>query len=633
MNFENLLQHAAARAIQELYGQSVEPNSVQVNLTPAEYEGHFTLVVFPLVRYSKRKPEETADDLGRALCAQLPELTGFNTVKGFCNLTVADAAWREFLRDLLRQGPSYGRLPAQNGTVVVEYCSPNTNKPLHLGHVRNILLGWSTCQILEQAGYRVVKTQVINDRGVHICKSMLAWQRFGNGATPQRTGQKGDHFVGDYYVRFEQAFQAEYAAWQSTPAATALLAEWLSGKGAEKARKELGNAADDTQLSKYFFKEVFKNTYFNQHSELGAAATRMLEAWEAGDPSVRALWQTMNGWVYEGFDETFRTLGVGFDKVYYESDTYLLGKDMVEKGLGTGVFFRKEDQSVWADLRDAKLDEKLVVRSNGTSVYITQDIGMAPMRYRDFQMEKMVYVVGDEQEYHFKVLFELLKRLGEPYAAGLYHLSYGMVELPEGKMKSREGTVVDADDLVATLLEEVRLESENRDTLAGLSEEDKNNIWHQIALGALKFYLLKVQPKSKMIFDPKKSIDLQGQTGPYIQNAFVRTQAVQRRAAEGQFTVGDADAYTELEATEKALIRQLHEYPAIVRRAAEGYNPGEVANYAYALAQGYHHFWNEVSILRAEPDAAAFRLALSRAVALVLESSMRLLGVEMPEKM
>ncbi len=633
MNFELLIQQAVARAVEELYGQTIGPETVQVNLTPAEYEGHFTVVVFPLVRLSKRKPEETGEDLGRALCSSMPQVVGFNTVKGFCNLVLSDEAWRNFLDSLLEQDDRYGKLPEKGSTVVVEFCSPNTNKPLHLGHVRNILLGWATCQILERAGYRVVKTQVINDRGIHICKSMLAWQRFGNGATPQSAGKKGDHLVGDFYVRFESAFRDEYASWQTTPTAAALLADWLAGKGAEKARKELGPDAGEESLSTYFFKEVFKNTYFNQHSELGAAATKMLEDWEAGDPEVRRLWQTMNGWVYDGFEQTFRTLGVHFDKVYYESETYLLGKDMVEKGLSSGVFFRKEDSSVWADLRDVKLDEKLVVRSNGTSVYITQDIGMAPMRYRDFGMDKMVYVVGDEQEYHFKVLFELLKRLGEPYAAGLYHLSYGMVELPEGKMKSREGNVVDADDLVGTLLEEVQLESEGRDTLAELGEAEKTAIWHKIALGALKFYLLKVQPKSKMIFDPKKSIDLQGQTGPYIQNAFVRTQAVRRRAAEGRFELGDAHAHTVLEPTEIALLRQLHEYPATVRRAAEGYNPGEVANYAYALAQGYHHFWNEVSILRAEPDAAAFRLSLSRAVALVLESSMRLLGIEMPEKM
>lgn len=633
MNFEKTLQTATVQVVQTLYGQAIAPDSVQVNLTPAEYEGHFTIVVFPLVRFSKRKPEETAEDLGRALCAALPDFTAFNVVKGFCNLTLSDAAWIRFLYEVLETGAAFGELPRKNETVLVEYCSPNTNKPLHLGHIRNNLLGWSISQILDRAGYDVVKTQVINDRGIHICKSMLAWQRFGEGATPESTEMKGDHFVGKYYVLFEQKFQAEYREWQATAEAEAHFSEWSGGKGGEKARKELGPDIAESALKAYFFKEAFKNTYFNKYSDLGTSATRMLEAWEASDPEVRALWQTMNGWVYSGFAETFKTLGVGFDREYYESNTYLLGKDMVENGLEKGVFFRKEDTSVWVDLREAKLDEKLVVRSNGTSVYITQDIGLAHMRFADYAMQKMVYVVGDEQEYHFKVLFEILKRLGEPYAAGLFHLSYGMVELPEGKMKSREGTVVDADDLVAALIEEVRQESEARETLSGLSESERADIWRKIGLGALKFFLLKVQPKSKMIFDPKKSIDLQGQTGPYIQNAFVRTQAVQRRATDAQFVLGNAAAYTQLESSERELIRHLHEFPAVVRRAADAYNPGDVANYAYALAQGYHQFWNDVSILRAEPDAAAFRLELSRAVAQTLESAMRLLGIEMPEKM
>lgn len=648
MDIEILLKETVANAATALYGQAIGPEAVLLNRTPDEFDGHLTVVVFPFVKFARRKPEEVADDLGKAVTAASPHFVSYNVVKGFCNFVVAEGTWKQFLYSILQKGDNFGQWPSNGQSVVLEYSSPNTNKPLHLGHIRNNLLGYSACMVLEKAGYKVVKTQVINDRGIHICKSMLAWQRFGNGETPESSGMKGDHLVGKYYVAFENAFRKEYKTWQESSEAQALFGTWSENeKTIAKASKEIevkkkkefeknGEPVGDLSVSKedlqaYYFGEVYKNTYFNTHSELGRAAGQMLEAWEAGDPDVRQLWQMMNAWVYAGLDQTYRNLGVSFDKNYYESETYLLGKGIIEKGLASGAFYRKDDSSVWVDLSSIKLDEKLLLRSNGTTVYITQDIGMAPVRYEHYKMDKMVYVVGDEQDYHFKVLFEILKRMGEPYAAGLYHLSYGMVELPHGKMKSREGTVVDADDLMDLVISEVRAESEERETLADLSDAEKAEIYRKVAMAAMKFFILKVNPQSKMIFDPKKSIDLQGHTGPYIQNAYVRTQAVQRRAES--ITLGDPHGYQGLEPAEMELLRLLLEYPQVVRKAADTYNPAEVANFAYSLAQAYHKFWNDVTILRAPADAAAFRLDLSKAVAVALKSAMGLLGVEMPDRM
>lgn len=646
-SIEITLKKLTAEAVQSLYGETVAAESVTLNTVPAEMAGHFAIVVFPFVRLAKKKPEEVGAEIGAYLKANCNDIAEVSVEKGFCNLTIKDSYWHSFTNAILAEGDNFGKLAPKNKKVIIEYSSPNTNKPLHLGHVRNNLLGYATCQILEQAGYEVIKTQVINDRGIHICKSMLAWQQFLNDETPESIGMKPDHFVGKCYVRFEQEFQLEYKAWQQTDAAQTALNTWLANEAAvlkvkkdlikdleKEAKGEDGVVSDekiDQALRSYFFKEVHKNTYFNKQSPLGQAATTMLEQWEAGDAEVRALWEKMNNWVYEGMNQTYARLGVAFDKNYYESQTYLLGKDIIERGLNSGTFFKHEDNSVRVDLRDAKLDEKVLLRSNGTSVYITQDIGMAPLRHREYGMDKMIYVVGDEQEYHFKVLFEILKRLDEPYASGLYHLSYGMVELTTGRMKSREGTVVDADDLMDEVINEVAAESAERNTLDGLADTEKQDIYRRVGLGALKFYILKVNPKSRMIFDPKQSIDLQGQTGPYIQNAYVRTQAVQRRAAE--LTLGNAADYTTLEKAELHLLRIMHEYPNVVNKAAEAYNPADVANFIYELARGYHHFWGEINILRSAPDAAAFRIELSKAVALVLRSAARLLGMEMPERM
>ena len=498
---------------------------------------------------------------------------------------------------------------------MVEFSSPNTNKPLHLGHIRNILLGWATGQLLEQAGYDVKKVQIINDRGIAICKSMLAWQKFGDGATPASTGTKPDHFVGRYYVLFEQKFQEEYRDWQAT----------------ETGRGVYERSAKDGVAKKHFFKSYAKK-YFNEYSQLGAEAKKMLLAWEAGEADTVTLWKKMNGWVYEGFAETYERLGVTFDKLYYESSTYQLGKDMVELGVDKNVFNAREDGSIYADLTDAKLSEKTLMRADGTSIYITQDLGTARLRYDDFGARRMIYVVGDEQNHHFSTLFELLKRLDEPYADGLYHLSYGMVDLPTGKMKSREGTVVDADDLMAVVIDEARQASAERAATDGLTEEEQERIIQQIGMAALKFHIIKVGPQKRMMFDPKESVDMQGQTGPYVQNAYVRTQAVWRKAGEAD--VSAAKEYRALAPAERELINQLYAYPQLISDAAESYDPSLIAMYCYELAKSLHKFWHDHSILNAEtPAAVAFRLQLCRAVGNVLRSGMRCLGIQVPQRM
>jgi len=614
MDIIAIIQSGVAAAVQALYGQETAAADVVVTTTRKEFAGDFTVVVFPYTKAARKKPEQIGQEIGEYLREQRLEIADFNVIQGFLNLSVSADFWRHFLLDMYKQ-PDFGRQPRLGRKVMVEYCSPNTNKPLHLGHIRNILLGWSTAQILDAAGFDVVKVQVINDRGIAICKSMLAWVRFGEGATPESTGIKPDHFVGDYYVRFEQAFREEYKQWQAGEAGQAVLA----------AEAKAGEEAPD------FFKR-YKDTYFNKYSQLGADAREMLRRWENGDAETVALWKRMNNWVYAGFDETFGKLRVSFDKLYYESETYVLGKDMVDKGLADGVFYRKDDGSVWADLTDAKLDQKALLRSDGTSLYITQDLGTAHHRYEDFGVERMVYVVADEQNYHFQVLFELLKRLGEPYAAGLFHLSYGMVELPEGKMKSREGTVVDADDLIAEVVAEARLNSQERDTTADLSEEERQAIISDIALAAIKYFIIKVHPKKRMIFDPKESVDLQGQTGPYVQNAYVRIRSVLRKADAAAFPL--AAEYTDLLQDEKDLIQQVYAFPAVITEAARDYDPSTLAVYGYQLAKAFHKFYHDHSILNADtPAKRDFRLALSQAVSHVLRHSMKLLGIDMPERM
>jgi arginyl-tRNA synthetase len=634
MKFINKVQDLISQAVNSLYSEVVEAKNIGINQTPSEYEGQLTVLVFPFVRFSKLKPEETAQQLGQYLMANCTDLRSFNVVKGFLNLDIKPAAWIQFLLETADLGENYGKAAqALNKKVVLEYSSPNTNKPLHLGHIRNNLLGYSMAQILEFVGYEVVKTQVINDRGVHICKSMLAWKLFGNGETPESSNKKGDHLVGDYYVRFESEFQSEFKQWQNTPEASAIFDDWFSKNGAKAfAKVSLKDPNDLDEKKAYFFKEVHKNTYFKETSPLGKACNQMLQDWENNVEEVRLLWTKMNGWVYEGMNLTYKNLGVSFDKNYYESNTYLTGKEMIEVGLNNGVFTKREDNSVWIDLTDVKLDEKLVIRSNGTSVYITQDIGLAAQRFEEFGMDKMIYVVGDEQEYHFKVLFEILKRLGQPYSKDLYHLSYGMVELTTGKMKSREGTVVDADNLMDEVFREVKAESSERATLQDLTPQEQDNIYRQVALGALKFFILKVDPKKRMVFDPKQSIDFQGFTGPYIQNAYVKTQAVQRKAKE--LALGDAQSYLDLEPSELEICMLLHNFNLAVQSAATTYNPADLANYAYNLAKSYHRFWAEVPVLRAnDPNALAFRIKISQAVAATLKNAMGLLGVSLPDRM
>ena len=610
-----ILESAVRDALSELYGADAANQDITLQTTRKEFAGEFTVVTFPLTRLARKKPDEIARDLGEYLKANVAEVADFNVIKGFLNLEITDAYWKSFLLEAA-QAEDFGQAAPKEETVVVEFCSPNTNKPLHLGHMRNILLGWSTSQLLEKAGYDVKKVQIINDRGIAICKSMLAWQQEADGATPESVGMKPDHFVGHYYVLFEKKYQAEYKEWQGTAEGRAVY-EQLGKEGQSDAA---------------FFKS-YEKKYFNRYSKIGGEARELLLKWEAGDPATVELWKKMNGWCYAGFDETYERLGVSFDKLYYESDTYVLGKDMIDKGLDRGIFERREDGSIFADLTDKKLPEKTLMRADGTSIYITQDLGTAALRYDDFGAKRMIYVVGDEQNGHFAMLFELLKRLGEPYAEGLYHLSYGMVDLPSGKMKSREGTIVDADDLMKEVIHEARLASQERAATEGLSAEEQEAIIRQIGLAALKFHIIKVGPQKRMTFDPKESVDMQGQTGPYVQNAYVRTRAVWRKAGADR-DVSAASGYGELAPAEKDLVSQLYAFPGLVSDAAEAYDPSVIAMYCYELAKGLHKFWHDHSILSAETEAAvAFRLQLCRAVGNTLQAGMRLLGIEVPERM
>ncbi|OAV45246.1 arginine--tRNA ligase [Lewinella sp. 4G2] len=610
-----ILTEAVQRALSELYATDASGQEVTLQTTRREFEGEYTIVTFPLTRIARKKPDVIAEELGAHLKENVAEVADYNVIKGFLNLVIADNYWKEFVLDG-PQNADFGQAPANGEKVVVEFASPNTNKPLHLGHIRNILLGWSSSQLLKKAGYDVKNVQIINDRGIAICKSMLAWKKFGEGATPESTGKKPDHFVGDFYVLFEQKFQAEYKAWQST----------------EEGQQVYQSLAKEGVSEEKFFKGYSKK-YFNDYSQLGAEAKQMLLDWEAGEADTVALWKKMNGWVYEGFEETYQNLGVTFDKLYYESDTYKLGKDMIDRGLEKEVFQKREDGSIFADLTDAKLSEKTLMRADGTSIYITQDLGTARLRYDDFGAKRMIYVVGDEQNHHFATLFELLKRLEEPYANGLYHLSYGMVDLPTGRMKSREGTIVDADDLMKEVVLEAKLASQERAATEGLSQEEQDAIIRQIGMAALKFHIIKVGPQKRMTFDPKESVDMQGQTGPYVQNAYVRTQAVWRKAGL-DYDVSAAAEYTDLAPAERELANQLYAFPELIKDAAENNDPSVIAMYCYDLAKSLHKFWHDHSILKAEtPAAIAFRLQLCRAVGHALKSGMNLLGIEMPTRM
>jgi arginyl-tRNA synthetase len=614
MNIVQLIQQSIIEGVKTLYGADIAASDVTLSTTRKEFTGDYTVVTFAFTRYVKKKPEDIGQELGQFVVDHNPFVDGFNVIKGFLNLEVNVQYWLTFLQEAYAND-QFGLHPRNGQKVMVEFCSPNTNKPLHLGHIRNILLGWSVHKILEAAGYDTVRVQIINDRGIAICKSMLAWKKYGEGATPESADMKGDKFVGHYYVLFDKKLQAEYQDWQASAEGQAIFAE--------KKKADQDEAA--------FFKG-FKDLYFNDYSTLGTEAREMLLRWEANDPETVELWKRMNSWVYSGFGGTFEKLGVEFDKLYYESDTYLLGRSIVEQGLEKGVFYRLEDGSVWIDLEDVKMDKKLVLRKDGTSVYITQDLGTAQLRNQDFGMDKMVYVVGDEQIYHFQVLFEILKRLGEPYANGLYHLAYGMVDLPTGKMKSREGTVVDADDLIAEVVNEALLNSQERGTLSDQTPEEQQEIIRQIGIAALKFFIVKVHPKKRMTFDPKESVDMQGQTGPYIQNAYVRIQSILRKVeANNLVLISD---YTTIDVVEKDLMAELHQFPEVILQAAAEYDPSLVANYCFSLAKSFHRFYHDFSILRAESESAkAFRLQLSKVIGQVLKTGMDLLGIEMPERM
>ncbi len=612
------LQSLVSAGLKSIFAEEAEAQSIVINQTKKEFEGDYTIVLFPFVKRLKKSPKDIGDELLNYLKENSSHVTGGSLVSGFLNVSVSDQAWKDQLA-ILTADESFGESPDNGKTFMVEFSSPNTNKPLHLGHIRNILLGHACANIYKAMGYKVVITQIINDRGIAVCKSMYAWEKFGNNSNPSEEGKKGDHYVGDFYVKYNQILAEEYTQWQSTDEAKSVYNE--------KAKEGVAEAD--------FFK-TYKNQYFNDFSKVGAETKDMLLKWEAGDEETVALWKKLNDWVYEGFDETYENLGVAFTKNYYESDTYLLGRASVEEHLEKGLFFKKPDGSIWVDLEDIGMDQKILLRADGTSLYMTQDIGTANIRYEEFKADKMVYVVGNEQDYHFKVLFEVLKRMGAPYADGLYHLSYGMVELPTGKMKSREGKVVDADDLVQEVIAEAEASAKESDRESGrlgvLPEEEQKEIFRRVGLGALKYQMIRVNPRKGMVFDPKDSVDMHGVTGPYIQNGFVRIQSILRRLNEDQIAEDFADYI--LFDDEKELLIAMSNYPNVVKEAADNYDPSLIANYSYNLAKTFHRFYNERSILKAESDSAkAFRKQLITEVAKILEKSMGLLGIEMPERM
>lgn len=593
MNIEQQIVAATVTAVKELYNQDLAESQLSLQDTRPEFEGQLTIVVFPIVRFSKKSPEATAADLGEYLQQNLSEVTGFNVIKGFLNLSIADNYWLNLFNHTL-MAPSFTAVKPNGKKVMVEYSSPNTNKPLHLGHVRNNLLGYSVAELLKADGYEVVKVNLVNDRGIHICKSMLAWQKWGNGETPESASLKGDHLVGKYYVIFDKEYKKEI-----------------------DALKLEGLTEDDAKKNAPLIKE----------------AQKMLQDWEAGVPEVIELWKKMNGWVYAGFELSYKNLGVDFDKYYYESNTYLLGKDTVEEGLEKGVFFRKSDGSVWIDLTDEGLDQKLVLRADGTSVYITQDLGTAEMKYDDFKMDESIYVVGNEQDYHFKVLFLILEKLGKSWAKGLHHLSYGMVDLPSGKMKSREGTVVDADDLVAEMIETARTKTEILGKVNDFDDQEKKELFYNIGLGALKYFLLKVEPKKRLLFDPSESIDFQGNTGPFIQYTHARIKSLLNKAGYVFSGMGGSEAT--ITATELEMIMLLAKYPTEVSSAAKAYSPATLANYLYEVAKLFNKFYHETPpIIKEENEIVKLhRLNLSALTADILKRGMRILGITVPERM
>ena len=606
MKIEEQITVAALAAVKELYGTEVPEKMIQLQKTRSDFEGNLTLVTFPLLKTSHKKPEDTAQDLGEYLKKNCKAVADFNVVKGFLNLVIAQAAWTGLLNDI-NADEKFGekRVTDESPLVMIEYSSPNTNKPLHLGHVRNNLLGWSLAQIMEANGNKVVKTNIVNDRGIHICKSMLAWLKWGNGITPEQAGKKGDHLIGDFYVLFDKHYKEECKQLQ------------------EQYEKE-GMTADEAKEKAEHEAPLIKEAH------------DMLVKWEANDPEIRALWEKMNNWVYAGFDETYKAMGVGFDKIYYESNTYLVGKKKVEEGLAKGLFIRKEDNSVWADLTNEGLDQKLLLRKDGTSVYMTQDIGTAEMRFNDYPIDKMIYVVGNEQNYHFQVLSILLDRLGFKWGKDLVHFSYGMVELPNGKMKSREGTVVDADDLVASMIENAKSLSEDKvNKLEGITEEEKNEIARIVGMGALKYFILKVDARKNMLFNPEESIDFNGNTGPFIQYTYARIHSILRKAEAQNITLpASLNDDAPLNEKEIALIQKLNDFGAAVAQAGIDYSPSGIANYCYELTKEFNQFYHDYSILNADTEAEKItRLMIAKNVAKVIKNGMALLGIEVPERM
>lgn len=606
MKIENQISRAVIAAVKELYAQEVTEAMVQLQKTKSTFEGNYTLVVFPFLKISRKKPEDTAQEIGEYIAKHCEAVADFNVVKGFLNLVIAAEAWISLLNDI-HSDDHFGEKPVTEASplVMVEYSSPNTNKPLHLGHVRNNLLGWALSQIMQANGNRVIKTNIVNDRGIHICKSMLAWLKWGNGETPETSGKKGDHLIGDYYVAFDQHYRDEISQLKKQ-----FVGEGMTEEAAETKAKE--------------------------EAPLMKEAHEMLVKWEQDDPEVRALWKRMNDWVYAGFDETYKALGVGFDKIYYESDTYLVGKAKVEEGLKQRLFFRKADNSVWADLTGDGLDQKLLLRSDGTSVYMTQDIGTAALRFKDYPaLRKMIYVVGNEQNYHFQVLSLLLDRLGFEWGKDLVHFSYGMVELPNGKMKSREGTVVDADELIEEMISDARKTSEELGKFADMSDEERNNIARIVGLGALKYFILKVDARKNMLFNPAESIDFNGNTGPFIQYTYARIRSILRKAdAEGQSVPMSLAGDMPINDKEIELIQKMNEYASVVLQAGKDYSPSGIANYCYELTKEFNQFYHDYSILNAEDEKQKIvRLVLAKNVAKIIKNGMRLLGIEVPERM
>ncbi|MFD2905586.1 arginine--tRNA ligase [Sphingobacterium anhuiense] len=591
-SIQNRLIEVTVQAVKQLYNADISENQIALQETRKEFEGQITIVTFPVTRFSKKSPEQTGAEIGEYLKAHISAITDFNVIKGFLNICLSDEYWISLLNETIVKS-DFGVFPSNGKKLMVEYSSPNTNKPLHLGHIRNNLLGYSVAELLKAYGYDVIKANLVNDRGIHICKSMLAWQKFGNGETPESTGMKGDHLVGKYYVVFDKEYKKEI-----------------------ETLKAEGQTEDEAKKNAPLIKE----------------AQAMLQQWEAGDEAVIDLWKTMNTWVYAGFEKTYKQLGVNFDKYYYESNTYLLGKDIIQEGLDSGVFFKKEDNSVWIDLTADGLDEKLVLRGDGTSVYITQDLGTAQLKYDEFKMNDSIYVVGNEQDYHFKVLFLILKKLGKSWADGLFHLSYGMVDLPSGKMKSREGTVVDADDLMSEMIETAKERTEELGKTEGLSEENKNALYNTIGMGALKYFLLKVDPKKRLLFDPKESVDFQGNTGPFIQYTYARIKSVLSKVNFDEQS--KVSVPVSISAYERDLIMTLGNFPSIIAISAQEFSPAQMSNYIYDVAKLYNKFYHEETILKAEiEEVKNFRLHLSASAAKVIAKGMSLLGIEVPERM